>query len=196
MKSLLITAVLCLFATSIYAQKIVVESGDLDFLKNEKSITVKFTYENMLVGKMTEEEYVEKKRGDANAKKPGSGDDWYESWIADRKTRFEPKFIELFNKYTGEKGAQLTTADDSKYIMTVNTHFTEPGFNVVVAAQYSSINARAIFTDRETGKELAVVSIDNSSAKNAGYDVGYRIQESYAKAGRELAKFLNKKLKW
>ena len=61
MRTLFIMAVMCLLATGVYAQRIVVEKGKIDFLKNEKEITVKFTYDNMLVGKMTEEEYVAKK---------------------------------------------------------------------------------------------------------------------------------------
>lgn len=199
MKSLLLSATLCMLAMGIYAQKIVVESGNVDFLKNEKIMTVKFTYDHMLVGKMTEEEYIQKKKADANAKTPGGGDTWHQSWVADRDTRFEPKFIELFNKYISEKnGVNLTTNGEGKYVMTINTHFTEPGFNVGVARKNSSINVRAIITDKETGKEVAVISIDKSSANDfmgTDFDVAYRIQESYGKAGRELAKFLIKKLK-
>ena len=199
MRTLFFTVVLCMLTSGIYAQKIVIESGNVDFLKNERLVKVNFTYENMLVGKMTEEEYVAKKKGDAEAKNSGGGDAWHQSWVSDRASRFEPKFIELYNKYISEKGgANISTNDNTKYLMTVQTLFTEPGFNVGVARKNSSINARVIFTDLETGNTVAVVSIDRSSANDfmgTDFDVAYRIQESYGKAGRELAKFLIKKLK-
>ena len=199
MRTLFIMAVMCLFATGIHAQKIVVEKGKIDFLKNEKEVTVKFTYEKMLVGKMTEEEYIAKKISEGNAKEPGKGDAWFQSWNLDRPTRFEPKFIELFNKQMEAKGGILMgTQTGGKFLMTVNTHFTEPGFNVGVARKNAAVSLRATITDLETGSEIAVISISNSSANSFSgmdFDVAYRIQESYAKAGRELAKFLIKKLK-
>jgi len=199
MKTLFSMLVMCLLATGIYAQRIAVKSGSIDFLKNEKILTVKFTYNNMRVGKMTEEDYVSKKIIESNDKEPGKGDNWYKMWIDDRSNRFEPKFIELFDKIMSDKrGIELTENDGNRYVMTVNTHFTEPGFNVGVARKNASVSLVATIIDTETGKEIAVIIIDNSSANNfmgMDFDVAYRIQESYAKAGRELAKFLVKKLK-
>ena len=67
-----------------------------------------------------------------------------------------------------------------------------------VARKNAAVSLRATITDLETGSEIAVISISNSSANSFSgmdFDVAYRIQESYAKAGRELAKFLIKKLK-
>ena len=74
MKTLFFTVVMCLLVMNANAQKIVVESGNIDFLKNEKLVKVAFTYDKMLVGKMTEEEYIAKKKGDAEAKSPGGGE--------------------------------------------------------------------------------------------------------------------------
>jgi hypothetical protein len=200
MKILFVTAAACMLAAGAHAQKVTIVSGDVGFLKNEKQIEVRFTYDNMQVGGMPEADYVAKKVSDAEAKKPGSGDAWHRAWIHDRSARFEPKFIELFNKYIGEKGGVLLNADNvgGKYLMTVNTHFTEPGFNVGVARKNSSVSMKVTFTDAETGNAVAVMNITNSSANSAmgfDYDVAFRIQESYAKAGRGLAKFLIKKLK-
>ena len=199
MKKLLVSVAASLFFTGISAQKIAVISGKIDFLKNEKTLTVKFTYENMLVGKMTEADYVAKKVSEANAKEPGKGDAWQVAWLNDRTERFEPKFIELFNKYiTDNNGATLSTQDGNKYVMTVNTHFTEPGFNVGVARKNSAVSLRVRITDAESGQEMAVITITNSSANDfmgTDFDVAYRIQESYAKAGRELARFFIRKLK-
>jgi hypothetical protein len=82
--------------------------------------------------------------------------------------------------------------------MVVNTHFIEPGFNVGVARKNASVSMTAKFFDSGTGQQLAVITVTNASANSFSgldFDVAYRIQESYEKAGRELAKFLIKKLK-
>ena len=50
-------------ASMVSAQKIKVLEGNLEVLKNEKTINVEFTYDNLKVGKFkTEDEYVTKKR--------------------------------------------------------------------------------------------------------------------------------------
>jgi len=59
MKKLLLFAFICL-STSIYAQNIKLVSGELDFLKSEQYVDIKFTYDNLRVGKLTEEQYVAK----------------------------------------------------------------------------------------------------------------------------------------
>ena len=188
-----------MLSSGIYAQKIAVKWGKIDFLKNEKALTVKFTYNNMRVGSMTEADYVAKKMNESNSKEVGNGEVWHKMWIGDRSARFEPNFIELFNKYISEKGGvELTENDGNTYVMTVNTNFTEPGFNVGVARRNASVSLVASIVDAQTNNVVAVIAIDNSSANSfmgTDFDVAYRIQESYAKAGRELAKFLIKKLK-
>ena len=198
MRTLFTMATMCLLATGVYAQKIVLEKGKIDFLKNEKEVTVKFTYENMRVGRMTEDEYVAKKKSEIDAKNPGGGEKWFQSWTNDRSTRFEPKFILLFNEQTSAKGGvTIGTEAGGNYLMTVNTYFTEPGYNIGVSRKNSAVSLRATFTDG-AGNVMAVVTVDNASANDfwgTDFDVAYRVQESYAKAGRELAKFLIKKLK-
>lgn len=197
MKKLLFLAALLCASAGAYSQKIKLEKGTLDFLKSEKSFSAAFTYENMNVGKMKEADYIQKKTNEYNQKEAGKGDRWAEAWVNDRATRFEPKFIELFNKYMAEvSGPAIAT--DGKYLMTVNTYFSEPGFNVGVARKNSAVSVTCTFTNKETGEEMAVISVDNASANNffgTDFDTGYRLQESYAKAGRELAQFLIKKMK-
>lgn len=200
MKKTFLTLLLCAAATATYAQKISVVSGKIDFLKEESLIGLVFTYENMRVGKMTEEGYVTKKVQEFNAKEPGRGDAWHMSWISDREERFEPMFIELFNKYMTEK-RDLTIGKESgtRYTFHVNTTFTEPGYNVYVHRRNASISLTITAVDNETGAKAAVIMIPGASANDffgTDYDTGYRIQECYAKAGRELAKYFIKQLKF
>ncbi|GHU79641.1 hypothetical protein FACS1894145_4230 [Bacteroidia bacterium] len=178
-------------STNVFAQKIKVTSGKIDFLKSEQSIDIAYTYNDLKVGKLTEEEYIQKKRGD----KGDNFETWYKSWINDRETRYEPKFEELFEKYMDEK---LHFDSEAKYVMNINTYFIEPGFNVGVWRENAAVSLLITILDKETDTEVATINIQKSSANDfwgTDFDAGYRISECYAKAGRELAKFFKKQLK-
>ncbi len=170
------------------AQSIKVISGSLDFLKEQQVLKFEFTYDNMQVGKLTEQEYVDKKVYE-------KGSAWQKAWISDRANRFEPKFLELFDKIMKKKG--ISSGDEgAHYVFVVNTDFTEPGWNVGVMRSNASINLTCNVLDIASGEEVAVIAITRASANDfmgTDFDTAYRIQESYAKAGRELAKFLIKK---
>ena len=91
---------------------------------------------------------------------------------------------------TGTEGAQ--------YRIEINTDFTEPGWNVGVMRQNASVDLSCKVKKIETGEQVASIRIRNASANNfwgTDFTSGYRVQETYAKAGRELAKFFIKKAK-
>lgn len=198
MKKVVCAAVmLCLLSVGVYAQSVALAFGDLKWLSGEKTLQFEFSYEDMQVGKLSEAEYVEKKVTEYNKKEAGRGDTWKKAWESDRKERFEPKFLELFDKYLSEKG--ITSAKEgAKYVVKVNTNFTEPGFNVGVMRRNASVDVVCTIVEIATGKKVAVVKVRDASANSfwgTDFDSGYRLQESYAKAGREFAKFLIKKAK-
>lgn len=75
MKKRITTVVLLsCFTILSYAQSIVMTSGSIDFIKAQKTIDFSFSYEEMLVGKLTEKEYVDKKVSEYNKKEEGKGD--------------------------------------------------------------------------------------------------------------------------
>jgi hypothetical protein len=181
---------------SVQAQKIKLVSGDLSFLKGQKSIMVDFEYsDDLMVGKMTEAEYIKKKQADAEAHEAGSGEKWLEMWKGDRVKHYQPKFIELMNAYLVKPGVTVSeTATDAKYKLVVTTTFIEPGFNVGVMSRPAYINLTLTFVEIASGKEMAKLTLEKSPGQGVGdYDTGYRVGEAYAKAGKELAKFLVKK---
>ena len=197
MKKILMSVLILFIGIGAFGQSIKKTSGSLNALKDTKSIGVSFTYENMKVGKMTEEKYVKEKIEAYNSKKSGLGDDWHKAWLSDRDERFEPKFIELFSKYLNDKDINATLGD-GEILMKVNVDFIEPGFNVGVARRSASIDFTCIFVNKSDGKEIATIVIKDASANNFGgndYDVGFRVQESFAKGGKELAKYLIKEAK-
>ena len=155
MKKRITTVVLLsCFTILSYAQSIVMTSGSIDFIKAQKTIDFSFSYEEMLVGKLTEKEYVDKKVSEYNKKEEGKGDQWKEAWHSDRKERFEPKFLELFDKYMSEVGITAGT-EGAQYRIEINTDFTEPGWNVGVMRQNASIDLSCKVKHIETGEQVS-----------------------------------------
>jgi len=201
MKILRITfAALLMFGfTNVHAQKIKVTKGDLSFLKGQTSVLLEFDYSSMAVGKFDkEEDYVNKKVAEMNDKKPGSGDEWHEKWVADRDGRFHPKFEELCNKYTSKANCNFDQTNiNAKYTAIVKVTFTEPGFNVGVVRKDASIDLEISFVETANHDNvLAVMTMTKVPGRDAmgnDYDTGYRISEAYAKAGKEFGAYLVKK---
>lgn len=185
---------ICALVISIssFAQKIKIIQGSLAPLKGQKALKVEFTYNDMIVGKdLTEEAYIKRKKEEYDAKEPGKGASWEKNWYEDRKNRFEPKFFELFQKYT-----KLITngSGDPKYTMIFHTVRTEPGWNVGVARASARIDAEVTIVETaDPSKIIAKITVVNApGAGGMGYDFdsGFRIQEAYAKSGKELGKLI------
>ncbi|UII19500.1 hypothetical protein [Fulvivirga ligni] len=180
-----------------FAQKIKKE-GDLSFLKGIDKINIEYSFDEMKVGKYDDEnEYLQDRMDKKNEKEPGTGDEWKKGWFEDRETRFEPKFEQLFNEYAKKSGITASKGlDGAEATMKVHTYFTEPGFNVGVVRKSAMISVKIVFVD-SSGKEMGSLDITNVPGRDAmGYDfdTGYRIEEAYAKLGKETAKFLEKKV--
>jgi len=183
----------------INAQKMVLQSGSLDFLKDQQTILVKYDYSNLAVGKFDkEDDYIEKKVSDYNKDEAGKGDKWKEAWFNDRSQRFAPKFEELFNDYLKPKNLQCDqAAANAKYEMLIHTTFIEPGFNVGISSRPAFINAEVSFRETGSDKNLAVITVQNCPGRDVmgmDFDTGYRLSEAYAKLGKSVANFILKKL--
>lgn len=195
MKKLLISAAMLaflFFATVASAQRIKLVSGDPSVLKSETAIAFKFTYDNMGIGKFENgQDYIDKKKAEYNAKQEGKGDRWAEMWVANRQSRYEPKFIDLFLKYSN-----MAEKKDAKYTLIFHTSWTEPGYNVYVSRHNAEINGEATIVETaDPSKVVAVISVEKAPGRTFGgddYDAGTRLTESYADAGKYLAKFIKK----
>lgn len=194
---------ICIFisaAASVSAQKIVKKSGDMKFLKGQKAIDLKFDYEKMGVGKFnTEEEYINEKVTEHNKKETGKGDKWKDGWINAREKHYEPKFEELANKYL-EKYSVSIVKDNSaaKTTCIVKTTFIEPGFNVGVMKKPAFCNYEFLFYDNSSPDKilakLQLTNVPGSQMSGYDFDASARISESYAKAAKILAKYLEKEV--
>ena len=179
-----------MLAAQANAQKIRVTEGSLDVLKNEKDINIEFTYNNMRVGKFDKEaDYVNSRVKDLNKKEAGRGDTWAKAWVDDRKSRFEPKFEELFTQVT-----DLKFANKAKYTLIFNTSFTEPGFNVGVMRKNAYISGEfQLVESADHSKVVAKGTMEKSPGRtfwDNDFDTGERISEAYEMAGKALGRYI------
>jgi hypothetical protein len=187
--------VLVSLCTSVVAQKIKLVEGDLGPLKGQTSIKTEFKYD-MSVGKFDkEDDYIAQKKKELNEKEPDRGDSWEKNWKADRQDRFEPQFRELFSKHS----EMSTTGENAKYTLIFKTVHTEPGFNVHVMSKPAYIDAEAwIVEAQDPNKVIAKITITKALGRDVfgfDYETGLRLQEAYAKAGKELGGFIRKNAK-
>jgi hypothetical protein len=194
-----ITIILLSVFQSGFAQKVDLKSGDVDVLSGQKTVNVQYDYSDFGVGKFaTEKEYLDKKSAEYNAKEAGKGDEWKKSWVSDRQNKYEPKFEELFNKGLMDKGLKAEQGTSAKYTLIVHTTFLEPGFNVGVVRKNAYLNYTIDLVETAGKKNVAEMNLSNVAGGQFGgfdFDAGVRIAESYAKAGKILAAFIDKKLK-
>lgn len=175
------------------AQKIKVTDGDLSFFKDLAEMSVVFEYpEDIKVGKMSQQAYIDKKMAEKEEKEAGSGEKWKEAYFADRSDHYEPMFIELFDKYTKDLYIQQDDPD-YKYTMIVKTTFMEPGFNVGIHAKKAAIDLEIKFIETANPDNILGTIKVSKSPGTAHYDQGLRVGESYAKAAKELGKLIQKK---
>ncbi|HYI78350.1 MAG TPA: hypothetical protein VEW65_12085 [Chryseolinea sp.] len=182
-------------STSVVAQKIKLIEGDLSPLKGQTSIKTEFKYD-MSVGKFDkEDDYIAQKKKELNEKEPDRGDSWEKNWKADRQDRFEPQFRELFAKHS----EMSTTGENAKYTLIFKTVHTEPGFNVHVMSKPAYIDAEAWIVEAQNpNKVIAKITITKALGRDVfgfDYETGLRLQEAYAKAGKELGGFIRKNAK-
>jgi len=198
----LITLVIAIVALSFFtvnAQKVKVVSGNFAALKGQSNISIRFTYDNLKVGKMDENAYLEKKKNQYNEKEPGKGDLFIEAWKNDRATRYEPKFLELINKYLSKKGVTVDRdLADCEYEFILNTYFIEPGWNIGISRSNAFISTTLQLVNKQTGEKLGELNLIKAPGGQFGgydFDSGVRVSEAYAKTGKTVAGFIFKK-KW
>jgi hypothetical protein len=189
----LIPLLVVLASTTTFAQRIKIIDGDLKALNGQSSVKTEFTYDNMIIGKNeTEAEYIAEKKGKLDAKEAGRGNKWEQAWKDDRKNRFEPQFRELFAKHSG----MSASADNAPYTLIFKTTRTEPGFNVGVMRMPAYIDGEVwIVETSNPSKVIAKLSILKAPGRDAmgfDYETGVRLEEAYAKAGKEIGQFITK----
>lgn len=194
MKKIAIIALILVTGVTM-AQKKRILSGDFKNLKGITEFNLVFDYTNLKVDKFeTEEEFLADKMKKREEK--GTAEDFKKSWFSDREERYEPKFIESFNKrFDGAIKADKNLSS-AKFTVNVKTLWIYPGYNVGVMRQPSKLNV--IIKIVEIGNpdnillSVGYEKVLGNGAAGFDYNSGYRISEAYAKLAKEFAAELKK----
>ena len=201
MKNQILILVLLLFTSLGFSQKVNVTQGDFKDLKVITEYNLVFDYSNLSIPKYkSEEEFLEEKMGKRDEKEEGKGENFKESWFNDRPARYEPKFIESFNKRFDNGEIKVDRdLDSAEYTMKVHTTMMYAGYNVGVVRQNSKVEA-TISVYKTDSPSQVIFSADFTKVEGVGamgydFDSGYRISEAYAKLAKTLASDIKKKAK-
>ena len=199
MKKIVLIALLCVSAAG-FAQKMKVAKGDFKFLAGQKDLNVEFDYSHLKLLKenLTNEEYITKRSADLDEKGKGTGKTWKKKWDSAPESIWNPKFMELFVKYYGaekkvnvEEG--LTTA---KYTLIVDVVWIFPGWDAAVMKQPAKVSTVLRFVET-ANKSNVLLEITSEDAPGDQWGNNFsnesRIGEGFAKTGKSLAKFIDKK---
>ena len=172
------------------AQRFTVLSGKLENLKGIAAYNITFDYKGLEVnGFASEAAYLEEKVGKRQNYSDGGqkAQKFEQDWYADREGKYEPAFIEYFNKRF-EKGEVKVLRDPSqKYTMTVKTTWVYPGYAL---AQVEPAKISAVITIAETANPanvLVALEFDKSiGVVKDKRDQGDRIAGAYERLAKNL----------
>jgi hypothetical protein len=196
---ILLTGFFFLAAGDIFAQKIT--SGSFAALKGQSVVNIQYDYSNLMIGKKTEKEYIEKGTIDRNKKKEGSGDAWAESWENDKTSRLQPTFERNLNGAISAINLDAKEdATDAKYTLIVHLTFIEPGFQSGVGpAKSATINLEVNLVETANPATIlgTIVYDKIPSANMMGYDfdTGSRIESCFDRAGGNIGRVIVKAAK-
>ncbi|SHG82640.1 hypothetical protein SAMN05443549_10755 [Flavobacterium fluvii] len=180
-----------LFVVSIAsAQRYNVLSGDLKNLKGIALYNVTFDYSGQNVQGFETEEAFLKEKMDKRKEKDGAAEKFKKDWYEDRENKYEPKFIEYFNKRFEKGEIKVGKNIDAKYTMNIKTTWIYPGYNVVAGAEPAKISAIITVVETENPKNILVsLEFYKSIGLEQGqfdFDQGYRIAGAYERLAKNL----------
>ena len=195
---MLITVLLC--SAVMFSQKVKVTEGSFKNLKGISAYNLEFDYTNVQIPKYdSEEEFLADKMAKRDEKEPGTGEKFKESWFSDREERYEPKFMESFNKRFDDNEVKVGKNIQAEYTMKIHTTLLWAGYNVGVVRKNAKLEATVtVYKTNDPSQVLwsaNYTKVEGGGAMGYDFDSGYRISEGYAKLAKEIAKNIQKKAK-
>lgn len=196
----ILTLVLAIACSHIYAQKINVEQGGFDFLIGQKEVNVEFDYSNLTLLKenLTNDAYVTKRSADLEEKGRGKGQTWAKKWDSSRELIWNPKFIELVNAYLEKKEGIYFSEGiaDTKYTLIVEVVWIYPGWDVGIMKQPAKVTTNLKFVET-ANRDSILLEVSSKNAPGDQYGNNYsnesRVGEGFAKTGKSFGKLVLKK---
>ncbi|MCG2430622.1 hypothetical protein [Aequorivita xiaoshiensis] len=199
MKKIVLILSILLSSTVMFSQKVKVMEGDFKNLKGIAEYNLEFDYTGVQIPKYdSEEAFLKDKMEKRENKEAGAGEEFKKSWFADREEKYEPKFIESFNKrFDGE--VRVAKDIDAEYTMRIHSTMMWAGYNVGIVRKNAKLEATVSVYKTNNPSEVLwsanYTKVEGSGAMGYDFDSGYRISEAYAKLAKEVAYNIKKKAK-
>lgn len=187
MKKLLVFLTVTALACVANAQKFTVVEGNLDFLKDVTELQVSLTWDNTMMGKMTEAEYVDSKLPEKENPEEFKRL-WYEQ---DRATALEM----LGKSFSGSLGkrSRVEVNNTARYKFTFNIDKIDLGFaGVGFVSRGTLIDATIRVIDTTTGEVMAVIAVNESKSATM-YVMEQTKAVAFDNLGNKTGKWLVKK---
>lgn len=189
------------FSSCLMAQRVKVNTGDYNFLKDQKFIKVVFKFEGVTFAKkkITEEQYIdermqeiEKRAGKKEAEK------WKNDWEFSKSKTFQDKFLASWNKNT--KIEASTDFKRTKYTLIVEPTWISQGVFGGIGSIPAEMNSKMTFVESDNPTNILMVVEGIKAIGDNGIGIpnnNDRIAECFAKTSKMLAlkvdHYVNKK---
>jgi hypothetical protein len=186
-----LSCALCL--TPARADDIKLQSGDLNFLQEQKAICVKYIYDGMKVDDKTEDEFINFQVTEQNKGGPGKGADWLDHWKNDRASRYQPLFEERINDAVRKRSVEFSPkATGAKYTLIMQVVSVHPGWaGWGLIHDSSRMDVQATFVETaQPANVLAVISLKKVGGNGFDYNVFGRVSDALGNCGKQLGHFL------
>lgn len=197
-----ITILLFCIVSFGYTQKMKIQEGNFDFLPGQNEINVEFVYDDMKLLKknIPQEQYIQEHSAELEEKSPGKGEAWKKKWAAAPELIWQPKFLELMNRYFYDDHgiAFKENVPEAEYTLIVETVWVYPGWDAGVMKQPAKVTTNLKFVETANRENvLAEVSSENAPGDQWGSSFSNedRLGEGYAKTGKSFARLILKKTK-
>lgn len=176
---------------NLQAQRYNIISGNLSNLKGITQYNVVFDYSGVAVqGFESEAAYLKDKVAKRQAVE-GKAEEFERNWFENRNNKYEPKFIESFNKRFENGEITVGRNPEAKYTMTVKTTWIYPGYNAVAAVEPAKISALITITENGNPEnQLVAVEFNKTIGlehRMLEFDQGVWIAGAYEKLARNIA---------
>lgn len=194
-----LTLILIVLCISANAQKMKIVDGNFDFIKNQKQINVEFVYDNMTLLKknLSEEQYIKEHSADLE-EKGKNVKVWKKKWEDAPEYIWQPKFIELMNRYfKKDHGINFEeNLTDAKYTLIVEVVWLYPGWDASIMKQPAKVTTNLKFVDT-SNRDNVLTEVTSQNAPGDQWGSSFsnedRLGEGFAKTGKSFAKLILKK---
>jgi len=187
MARIIVTLAFMASSSLIYGQmKMKWLAGNFDSLKHENTLRIAFLFDSVRVDKhATLAEYIDVQKKEHEEKVAGGGEQWENDWQNNIKNIYEPKFSELFEKYSGLD----VTQPASRFVLVFRTTRINTNY------MSTMIDAEAWLIDnlhRENPpSKIGLSKVPGDCFHGYCYVLSDRLVQAYAKAGKSLGQYIS-----